>query len=270
MDHPKLRFAVNACGAPARMQYLPNIAASKKAQLHICCGLSDEALEYCCTTYGVAVAKDWHTVIADLDVDAICLTTTEKLRYPVVELAAQYKKTVYVEKTWAPRLRSSSEYNGWYTIPVFLSMAGIPEDDPALKFSQLKDSQPTMGRMNSIQGWSEKRTAACAEADHRHDPLLQFTAETDKGHVHALDQFVDQILGYRTEEVCGVDDAVQTTRVVFAVIRSAGGKRIVKLAEIQETGSTTDVLVFSIRETCDTELSHSETNRFNAQETITL
>ena len=84
-----------------------------------------------------------------------------------------------------------------------------------------------------IRGWLAKRAAACVEAERRKDPLLQFTAEPDKGHAHALEHFVEQIRGIRHEEVCGVDDAVLATRVAFAAIRSAREKRPVRMAEIQ-------------------------------------
>ena len=51
-------------------------------------------------------------------------------------------------------------------------------------------------------------------------PALQFTAEPDKGHAHALERFVDQITG-QGPEVCGVDASVLATRVAFAAIASA-------------------------------------------------
>jgi predicted dehydrogenase len=61
--------------------------------------------------------------------------------------------------------------------------------------------------------------------------MLQFTAEPDKGHAHALERFVDQIRGIGPE-VCGVDASVLATRVCFAAIKSAQEKRWVQLSEI--------------------------------------
>jgi predicted dehydrogenase len=61
---------------------------------------------------------------------------------------------------------------------------------------------------------------------------LQFTAEPDKGHAHALEMFVDEILGLGPE-VCGVDAAVLATEVAFAAIRSAHERRPVTLDEIR-------------------------------------
>ena len=61
--------------------------------------------------------------------------------------------------------------------------------------------------------------------------MLQFTAEPDKGHAHALERFVDEILGVGPE-VCGVRAAVLATEVAFAAVASAREKRSVLLAEL--------------------------------------
>lgn len=95
----------------------------------------------------------------------------------------------------------------------------------------IQDRHPHIGTQGGVSGWLEKKQAACAEAAAAHDPLLQFTAEPDKGHAHALDRFVDQVLG-NGPVVCSVDDAVAATRIAFAAIRSAHEKRTVPLAEI--------------------------------------
>lgn len=101
----KLNFAVVGCGALARQAHIPNIAKSEKANLYACCDLSDAALAECKEKYNVPViSKDWKSVIADSNVDAVCLATTEKLRKPVIEYAAQLGKPVYVEKPIAANL----------------------------------------------------------------------------------------------------------------------------------------------------------------------
>lgn len=106
----KLNFAVVGCGALARQQHIPNIAQSEKANLYACCDLSDAALAECREKYNVPViSKDWKTVIADSNVDAVCLATTEKLRKPVIEFAAQHGKPVYVEKPLAANLQEMYE-----------------------------------------------------------------------------------------------------------------------------------------------------------------
>jgi predicted dehydrogenase len=386
MPDRKINFAVIGCGALARMQHLPNIARSAKAALHTCCDLSDDALAFCRETYHVRVSKDWEAVIADPDIEAICLATTEKLRYPVIECAARHRKPIYVEKPLATSLeevyriqkavhrsgipccvghnrrnspamiaahrmfraqmehpqtvgwrwnrepdrpelpgdgvasmnvRINDDWHSWKSWvfdpaqaphgPMLFEMthftdlcnwflqaepeevvavetgmlnhaiivkyatgeiatlnlcangtfgypkelyemigngaivvvdhmcevrtAGIPDAPPVLKFPLLNDTQPDLGGEGGIAGWLAKRRAACAEAERRQNPLLQFTAEPDKGHADAIDHFVEQIRGERGE-VCGIDDAVSATRVAFAAIRSAREKRVVKLAEL--------------------------------------
>ena len=47
-----INFAVIGCGMLARSQHIPNIAKSKKAVLHTCCDLSDEALKKCKEKFG--------------------------------------------------------------------------------------------------------------------------------------------------------------------------------------------------------------------------
>ena len=121
MSIKPLNFAVIGCGALARMQHIPNIAKSSKTVLHTCCDLSDEALKECRESYGALnIRKDWKAVIADPEVEAICLATTEKLRLPVIELAAKYKKPVYVEK---PLARTLEEV---YAIQKVVHESGIP------------------------------------------------------------------------------------------------------------------------------------------------
>jgi predicted dehydrogenase len=95
----------------------------------------------------------------------------------------------------------------------------------------VQDRHPQIGTEGGVSGWLAKKRAACAEATDKNDPSLQFTAEPDKGHAHALERFVDQILG-QGPAVCGVDDSVMATRVAFAAIRSAHERRTVSLREI--------------------------------------
>ncbi|MFA7184367.1 MAG: hypothetical protein WC082_05715, partial [Victivallales bacterium] len=109
--------------------------------------------------------------------------------------------------------------------------AGIKDVPARITYPFLKDRHPEVGKQGGIAGWLEKKAAACQESLDKNDQMLQFSAEPDKGHAHAIDRFVDEIRG-EGKVVCGVDDAVAATRIAFAAIKSAETGRIVKLAEI--------------------------------------
>ncbi len=135
----RLKFAVIGCGALAQGQHIPNLAGSKKAALHVCCDVNEAALAKCRERYGVATASDWHAVIADPEVEAICLATTEKLRYPVIECAAHYHKPVYVEKPLATTLEEL------YRIQKLVNQSGI-----SFCVGHNRRSSPAMGDARRI------------------------------------------------------------------------------------------------------------------------
>jgi len=121
VDTKPLRFAVIGCGSLARAQHIPNLARSTKAELHTCCDLSDEALRECAEKWGVRhLTRDWREAVRCPDVDAVVLATTEKLRLPVIRLAAELGKPVYVEKPIAKDLETL------YEIQRVVHAAGIP------------------------------------------------------------------------------------------------------------------------------------------------
>ncbi len=109
--------------------------------------------------------------------------------------------------------------------------AGIEGVPAKLIYPMIQDRHPHIGTEGGVSGWLAKKQAACADAAREERSFLQFTAEPDKGHSHALERFVDQIL-HNGPEVCGVDASVLATRVAFAAIRSAREKRTVSLQEI--------------------------------------
>lgn len=109
-----------------------------------------------------------------------------------------------------------------------VGIAGVPSQTT---YSVIQDRHPQIGTEGGVSGWLAKKRAACAEAAAKNDPELQFTAEPDKGHAHALERFVDQVFG-EGPEVCGVDASVLATRVAFAAIKSANERRPVSLSEI--------------------------------------
>ncbi len=100
-----LPFVVIGCGAMARGSHLPTIAGSPNMRLHACCDASPEALAFCRERFRPArLHTDWREAVADPDVRAICLATTEKLRLPVIRAAAEHGKAVYTEKPIARTL----------------------------------------------------------------------------------------------------------------------------------------------------------------------
>lgn len=383
-----LRVAVIGCGSVARGQHIPNITHSPRMELHTCVDLDDAVLAECRDVFGAKYTrKDFESAVADPEVDMICLATTEKLRLPVIRLAAEHKKPVYVEKPLARTLEEMAEIqqlvhasgipfcvghnrraspamldaqrifrqhmnhpvatgwrwrregsdlpslpddgvpsvsvrinDDWYSwkgwvfdktqaphgpmlfemthftdvcnwflaeqpIEVtavetgMLNMAvivryesgalativignngtmgyckelyefmgngaylavdhmlevrttGIANAPAKTVYPMIHDRHPQLGLEGGVSGWLAKKQAACAEAAAADDPLLQFTAEPDKGHAHALERFVDEILGIGPE-VCGIDATVLATQVAFAAIRSAHERRPVLLSEL--------------------------------------
>lgn len=383
-----LRVAVIGCGSVARAQHIPNIIRSSKMELHTCVDVDERVLAECRDVFGAKqVRKDFEGAIADPEVDMICLATTEKLRLPVIRLAGEAGKPVYVEKPLARTLDEMTEIqrvvrasgipfcvghnrraspamldgqrifrqhmerpnpcpwrwtreaellpslpddcvpsvsvrinDDWYSWkgwvfdraqaphgPMLFEMthftdvcnwvlaeapvevtavetgmlnmavivryqsgalativignngtmgyckelyelmgnggylavdhmlevrtAGIEGAPAKITYPMVHDLHPQIGVEGGVSGWLAKKQAACAEAAAANNPLLQFTAEPDKGHAHALERFAEQVL-HNGPEVCGIDAAMIATRVAFAAIRSAQEKRTVPLAEI--------------------------------------
>ncbi len=105
----------------ARSQHIPNIARSPRTVLHTCCDLSGPVLDECRNTNGALhVTQHYHEAIADPEVDAICLATTERLRLPLISAAAEAGKPVYCEKPVAATLEEM------YEVQRVVRKAGIP------------------------------------------------------------------------------------------------------------------------------------------------
>lgn len=116
-----LRLAVIGCGAIAQSLHIPNIVASARLKLQNCCDVDAKVLEDCRRQFGVErVTSDFREAVADPLVDMICLAATERLRLPVIELAARLGKPIYVEK---PLARTMEEV---YQIQDVVRKSGIP------------------------------------------------------------------------------------------------------------------------------------------------
>ena len=109
--------------------------------------------------------------------------------------------------------------------------AGIEDCPDRMVFPMLNDRHQDIGTEGGLPGWLAKKRQASQEAVEQEDRLLAFTAEPDEGHVHALERFLDEVLG-DGPIVCGIDDAVLATRVAFAAVKSAQEKRVINLEEI--------------------------------------
>lgn len=120
MTTDRLRFAVVGCGMFARSQHVPNLAKSAKAMLHTVCDADPNALDACKPFNPVKISSDWKAALRDPEVQAVCLAATEKLRQPVIELAAELGKPVYVEKPIA------KELDEMYAIQKIVNQSKIP------------------------------------------------------------------------------------------------------------------------------------------------
>lgn len=109
--------------------------------------------------------------------------------------------------------------------------AGIAGAPPVTQFPMLGDRHPGAGRQGGLHGWLEKKAAACAEAVEQGNPMLQFTAEPDKGHARMLGEFAREIRGERPP-VCTVDSAIRAMEICLAAVRSIETGRSVKISEI--------------------------------------
>jgi predicted dehydrogenase len=103
-----MNFAVIGCGMLAQGQHLPNISASEHMGLHTCCDLSADTLERCREKFQPKnTTSDFREAVRDPEVEAICLATTEALRLPVIEAAAEVGKPLFTEKPLAATLKEA-------------------------------------------------------------------------------------------------------------------------------------------------------------------
>lgn len=110
--------------------------------------------------------------------------------------------------------------------------AGIASAPAIQNFPMLNDRHPEIGTELGLHGWLKKKRAACEEAAEANDPMLQFTAEPDKGHKGMLAEFIREIRGERPP-VCPVGDAVLALKVCLAAAKSYLEKREVQLIELE-------------------------------------
>jgi predicted dehydrogenase len=115
--------------------------------------------------------------------------------------------------------------------------AGIRGAPAVRTFEMIGDRHPDVGTQGGLHGWLEKKRRACEEAEAAGDPMLQFTAEPDKGHRRMLSEFIADIRGQRPP-VSPSGPALLAMRICVAAIRSVQERRFVNLSELGagETG----------------------------------
>lgn len=109
--------------------------------------------------------------------------------------------------------------------------SGISSAPGVKRYPVLNDRHPHIGQNLGLDGWLKKKHAACQDAERNQDPMLQFTAEPDKGHLHMLSEFVREIRGERSP-VCSAKDAVLAMQICLAAAKSYTEGRRVRLPEI--------------------------------------
>ena len=114
---------------------------------------------------------------------------------------------------------------------VELRTAGIAGAPARTCYPIRNDRFREIGQEGGLSGWLAKNRAAAEAAGSAGNAFLASLPGVDKGHAHALDRFVDEILCHGPV-VCGIDDAVRATRVAFAAIRSVQLRRVVRLDEL--------------------------------------
>ncbi len=109
--------------------------------------------------------------------------------------------------------------------------AGI-EGAPQIKtYPMINDRHPEIGREGGLHGWLRKKEAACREATLAGNPLLQFGADPDKGHLRMLGEFVREIRGERPA-VSPVGDALRALEICVASVHSKREGRRVSIREL--------------------------------------
>ena len=98
------------CGAFAREQHLPNLAAQEGVRLKYCCD-ADLARARCAAEEfgGECAVADCHEALVDPEVDFLMVATPHDQHLPVVEAAAAHGKHVFCEKPMAMTIAESYE-----------------------------------------------------------------------------------------------------------------------------------------------------------------
>lgn len=120
-EKSRIRFALVGTGMFARSQHVPNLLSHPDAELVLLCDRDDESLKSAAAQAPSArLTHDFRQAVADPEVDAIVLATTETFRLPLIEAAARAGKPVYCEKPLAKDLADAKR------ISEIVTESGIP------------------------------------------------------------------------------------------------------------------------------------------------
>ena len=103
----KIRFGIIGCGMLARQAHLPNLASLTETAIHTCCDINEENLAACRPFSPGKLSRDFESVVADPEIDALIVATTETFRLPIIRAAAAARKPVYCEKPLADTLANA-------------------------------------------------------------------------------------------------------------------------------------------------------------------
>ncbi|MEX0742689.1 MAG: hypothetical protein WD079_07805, partial [Phycisphaeraceae bacterium] len=109
--------------------------------------------------------------------------------------------------------------------------AGIDGAPSRLTFPLADDAAAEAVAAEGIAGFLAKRQYLAEQSAARGEALPVAAVEADKGHAHALDCFIDAVLG-GDSPICDINGAALATRVAFAAIRAIEERRVVDLSEI--------------------------------------
>ncbi len=156
-----LNFAVVGCGMLARQTHLPNLNSLEEANLHTCCDINEANLASCEAFGPQRLSRDFQEAIADPEVDALVVATTEAFRVPIITAAASAGKPVYCEKPMADSLENAE------AIREAVEGAGIPfcvghnrRCSPAIRrareifVTHMRNPQPSPWQFRR-EGWEE-------------------------------------------------------------------------------------------------------------------
>ncbi len=106
----KLRVAVVGVGWWANSVHVPQIRSHEAAELVALCARSEDKLRAAGERFGVSrLATDYQQLLADGDLDAVCISATHNAHYPIARAALEAGLHVFCEKPLGLNSRETGE-----------------------------------------------------------------------------------------------------------------------------------------------------------------